>query len=259
MKITRINNIQKMLEKEHSLSINHLCEVFNVSKNTIRRDIAELDKRGLINKVYGGITLKETDSIEPFTQRQSKNSLKKQRVAQMAASLVDDNDVIFIDSGTTTLHMIPYLLDKKNLTIITASVNVINAAISCAASKTFNLIATGGTLYYPSMAFVGPSVLHCLDNYNISKIFLASTGISIENGATNASIAENEIKKKLIPKPGEKHLLIDSSKLDVTSLMTFCPLTDLNSIILDSPAPDKYVQYCKKNHIQLLVAPEEYV
>ena len=147
MKITRINNIQKMLEKEHSLSINHLCEVFQVSKNTIRRDIAELDKRGLINKVYGGITLKETDSIEPFTQRQSKNSLKKQRVAQLAASLVEDNDVIFIDSGTTTLHMIPYLLEKKNLTIITASVNVINAAISCATSKTFNLIATGGTLY----------------------------------------------------------------------------------------------------------------
>ncbi|WP_296829664.1 DeoR/GlpR family DNA-binding transcription regulator [uncultured Megasphaera sp.] len=257
MKIIRINSIKKMLEEEHHLSINHLCDVFNVSKNTIRRDIAELDKQGLINKVYGGITLKETDSIEPFTQRETKNASNKQRAAKMAASLVNDNDIIFIDSGTTTFHMIPYLADKKNLTIITASVNIINAAIAYSNSKTFNLIATGGTLYYPSMSFVGPSVLHCLDNYNTSKIFLASTGISIENGATNASIAENEIKQKLIQKTGEKHLLIDSSKLDVTSLMTYCSLSDLDSIILDRQAPDKYVQYCKKNHVQLLVAPED--
>ncbi len=243
-----------MLKKEKCDSINYLCNTFNVSKNTIRRDINELENQGIIKKVYGGIVLEESHSTspEPFQLRKSKNFQQKQQVARMAASFVEDNDVIFIDSGTTTMHMLPYLLNTKNLTIITASVNVVNAAAIYTGTKEFNLITTGGTLYYPSMAFVGPSVLKCLDNYNISKIFLASTGISLENGATNASISENEIKRKLMTKSGEKFLLIDSSKLDVSSLVTFSPLQNFNYIFLDTLPPEKYIQYCKEQGVHLL-------
>lgn len=259
MKITRINKIQTMLEKEKSLSINDLCDTFQVSKNTIRRDITELEKRGIVKKVYGGITLKEaiTNSPEPFNQRESKHSAEKKKVAQIAASFVNDNDIIYIDSGTTTMHMLPYLFNKKNITIITASINVINSAIAFEDTKKFNLITTGGSLYYPSLAFTGPSVLRCLDNYNISKIFLAATGISIENGATNASISENEIKKKLIEGAGQKFLLIDSSKLDIASLITFCPLESLDYILLDKLPPKKYIQYCHDHNVHLLTGETE--
>ncbi|MCI1248379.1 MAG: DeoR/GlpR family DNA-binding transcription regulator [Megasphaera sp.] len=254
MKITRINKIQTMLEKEHSLSINHLCDVFQVSKNTIRRDIADLEKRGVVKKVYGGITLKEisTSSPEPFNLRESKHFAEKKKVARIAASFVNDDDIIYIDSGTTTMHMLPYLVNKKNITIITASINVINSAIAYEGTKKFDLITTGGSLYYPSLAFIGPSVQKCLNNYNITKMFLASTGISIENGATNASISENEIKKNLMKKMGQKFLLIDSSKLDISSLITFCPLDAFDYILLDTQPPQKYVQYCHEHHVNLL-------
>lgn len=257
MKITRIHKIQEMLKKEKNLSLNDLCDTFNVSKNTIRRDINYLESQGIIKKVYGGIILNEplTDAPEPFLLRTSKHTLQKQHVARVAASFVKDNDVIFIDSGTTTMHMLPYLLQVQNLTIITASVNVINVAALHAESRKFNLIATGGVLYYPSMAFTGPSVLNYLDTYNISKIFLASTGISLENGATNASIAENEIKRKLMTKSGQKFLLIDASKLDVASLVSFTPLSALDYLIIDSLPPQKYVSYCQEHHIKL-ITPE---
>lgn len=254
MKINRINKIQEMLEKEKSISINRLCEVCEVSKNTIRRDINDLEKRGLIKKVYGGIMLKNQKpaSPEPFNLRETKNALQKKEIARLAATFVDDDDVIFIDSGTTTMHMLPYLRDKQNLTIVTASVNVINAAAAYALTKEFNVIATGGSLYYPSMAFVGPSVMRCLDNYNISKMFLASTGISLEKGATNASPLENEIKRCLIGKTGKKYLLADSSKLDVASLMTYCDLKDFDYVIMDKLPPAKYLNYFKENQVQLL-------
>lgn len=254
MKINRINKIQEMLERENSISINRLCEVFAVSKNTIRRDINDLEERGLIKKVYGGIMLKKQKpaSPEPFNLRETKNARQKQKVARLAATFVEDEDVIFIDSGTTTMHMLPYLLDKQNLTIVTASVNVINAAAAYAPDKKFNVIATGGSLYYPSMAFVGPSVMRCLDNYNISKIFLASTGISLENGATNASTLENEIKRCLINKTGQKFLLVDSSKLDVASLMTYCELKDFDYVIMDKLPPAKYLTYFKEKQVRVL-------
>ena len=252
MKINRINNIQDLLEKETSLSINDLCDRFQVSKNTIRRDIAELEKRGIINKVYGGITLKNDTPAapEPFAAREIRNTLQKQAIAKLAATLVHDGDVIYIDSGTTTMHMIPYLAERKHLTIVTASVYVINAA---AAYKDFNVIATGGSLYMPSKAFVGPSVLNCLHGYNLSKIFLASTGLSIESGATNASPLENEIKRCLMQKASQKFLLVDVSKIDKASLMTYCQLSELDAVIMDKQPPQKYAEYFTQHNVKLMI------
>jgi DeoR family myo-inositol catabolism operon transcriptional repressor len=249
MKINRLNKIEEILKESNNISINKLCEIFEVSKNTIRRDIAELENRGSIKKVYGGIMLNQNDSPEPFAARQIKNQAQKKQIAKLASNLVDDGDVIYIDSGTTTMHMIPYLVEKKNLTIITASVHVINAAFSY---NQMNIIATGGSLYRPSNAFVGASVINCLKTYNISKTFLASTGFSIENGATNASPLECEIKRYLTEKNCTKILLVDSSKAGTVSLMTFCPLKDLDYFITDK-APDKeYIDYFQKHNVTLI-------
>ena len=184
MKIDRINRIHELLKSVHNISINDLCDTFQVSKNTIRRDIAELEQQGLIKKVYGGIVLAEpSGSPEPFASRESRNADAKKQIARMAADFVHDGDVIYIDSGTTTMHMIPYLTEKHRLTIVTASVHVINAASNY---SNLNVLATGGSLFTPSKAFVGPQVIQVLRRYNISKVFLASTGISLEHGATNA-------------------------------------------------------------------------
>ena len=250
MKIDRINRIHELLKNVHNISINDLCDTFQVSKNTIRRDIAELEQQGVIKKVYGGIVLAEpAGSPEPFASRESRNTEAKKQIARMAADFVHDGDVIYIDSGTTTMHMIPFLADRKHLTIVTASVYVINAAT---AYPNFNVIATGGQLYLPSKAFVGSSVLKCLQNYNLSKIFLASTGISLENGATNASPLESEIKRCLVQKAGKKFLLVDTSKLDIVSLMTYCQLSDLDTIIMDKLPPAKYTDYFTAHKVQLL-------
>ncbi|MGL5270093.1 MAG: DeoR/GlpR family DNA-binding transcription regulator [Selenomonadaceae bacterium] len=250
MKINRIHKIQEILEDNQSVSINRLCDIFNVSKNTIRRDIAELEKRDLIKKVYGGIMLKPTTTApEPFASREIKNSPQKKQIARLAAELVSDGEVIYIDSGTTTMHMIPYLAEKNNITIVTASLNVINAAT---AYNQFNVISTGGTLYLPSKAFVGTSVLNCLKNYNISKAFLASTGISLEKGVTNAAPLEYEIKQYLVQKCSIKILLADSSKIDKASLMTYCQLKDISCLIIDKEPPANYLAYLKENNIRLL-------
>ena len=251
MKINRIQKIRELLEDTHSISINTLCETFNVSKYTIRRDINELEQTGFLKKVYGGIVLQEHEhqSPEPFSLRKSRNVQAKKKIARIAASLVKDGDIIYIDSGTTTMHMLSFLTKHQHLTIVTASVYVINAA---AALNQFNIIATGGTLYVPSMAFVGPTVLNCLKDYNISKAFMASTGVSIEHGATNASPLESEIKRSLMGKAAQKFLLADTSKLDVASLMSYCELKDLDGVIMEKTPPAHYVEYLENNHVPLL-------
>ena len=119
MKVNRIRKIEELLMDMHSLSIDYLCEYFNVSKNTIRRDIAEMDKNGSIKKVYGGIVLNDTKEPEPENRpghnwvMNTTNLDEKMKIAQLAADLVNDEDVIYIDIGTTTALMLPYIEKKK--------------------------------------------------------------------------------------------------------------------------------------------------
>jgi len=250
MKIDRLKKIEEILTESKSISIDELCSVLQVSKNTVRRDISELEKRGFIQKVYGGIMLNSNESPEPFAMREIKNQLQKKQIAKLASNLVNDGDVIYIDSGTTTMHMVPYLADKVNLTIITASVHVINAALCY---NQLNVIATGGSLYRPSNAFVGASVINCLKNYNISKTFLAATGFSLENGVTNTTPLESEIKHYVTQRSHTKVLLADSSKIGISSLMTFCQLKDLDYLIMEQePQQKEYFNYFIENNVKLI-------
>lgn len=256
MKVERIHQIHELLKERKRISLDELCESFNVSKNTIRRDIAELEESGIIRKVYGGIVLKEAEitSLEPFSAREIRNINEKKKIAATAAALVNDGEVIYIDSGTTTMHLLPHLAEKNFLTIVTASVYVLDLATRY---SSLNVIATGGNLQSPIKAFVGASVVECIANYNFSKIFLASTGISIEHGATNASPLECEVKRKLVQKSCAKYLLVDNSKFDVASLMTYSELTNIDYIVTDKNPSEKYLDYFKQNDIELILATSD--
>ena len=252
LKEERIHQIHELLIERKRISLDELCENFGVSKNTIRRDINELEEQGIIRKVYGGIVLKEAEimSLEPFSAREIRNINEKKKIAAVAAALVNDGEVIYIDSGTTTMHLLPHLAEKNFLTIVTASVYVLEFATRY---SNLNVIATGGNLQPPIKALVGPSVLECIRNYNFSKIFLASTGITIEHGATNASPLECEVKRELVRKSCAKYLLVDNSKFDVASLMTYSDLTEIDNIITDKNPPEKYLDYFKANAINLIL------
>ena len=229
--------------------------MFGVSKNTIRRDIADLEEKGIIEKVYGGIVLAETSegAPEPFAFREARNLAAKELIGRLAAAQVNDGDVIYIDSGTTTVHMIPYLVERRRLTIVTASVHVINMAAS---HNRLNVISTGGTFYAPSMAFVGPQTIECLHRYNVTKAFLASTGLSIEHGATNTSPLECEIKQCVMGKNCPHFLLVDNSKFDQATLMSYTALTDLDGLVTNQLPRENYVRYFAEHNVQLIV-PEQ--
>ena len=255
LKAERIHQIHELLKDRKRISLDELCEIFSVSKNTIRRDISELEEAGAIKKVYGGIVLKEANitPLEPFSTREIRNINEKKKIAAAAAALVNDGEVIYIDSGTTTMHLLPHLAEKQFLTIVTASVYVLDLATRYG---NLTVISTGGNLQAPIKALVGASVVDCIRNYNFSKIFLASTGISIEHGATNASPLECEVKRELVKKSCSKYLLVDNSKFDVASLMTYSDLKAVDYVITDSRPAEKYLEYFAANDIELIL-PED--
>ena len=131
MRTKRIDEIELNIREKKSVSLDTLCEVFNVSKNTVRRDIATLEQSGKIKKVYGGVTIADTPASKtllPFSKRHQSFMKEKRLISQLAASHVCDHDTIFIDSGTTCHNIIDFIAEKE-CTILTNSLQVSLKAI----------------------------------------------------------------------------------------------------------------------------------
>lgn len=230
MRTKRIGNIEKYIYVNKTVTLDQLCEEFKVSKNTIRRDIDELASKGLVKKIYGGVTIPDTQSMKPFEERSISNFGLKQYIAKKAASLINDGEIIFIDSGTTTFPMVEYIQKKNNLTILTNNIEVI---IKCIPHHNINVISLSGILDRKALSFTGATAVDVLQQYNISKAFLAATGISSKNGATNSSPAETAIKRTAIERSVRKYLLVDHTKFEVSSLVTYAQFDKLDAIITD--------------------------
>lgn len=249
MRSNRISDIEDYITQYKTVSLDKLCEVFNVSKNTIRRDINELTEKGSIKKVYGGVSLIEKPTLVPFNERNTKNTNLKYTIGERCANFIEDGDIIFLDSGTTTLTVVDHLKDKQNLTIITNNLEVIIKAMSL---PDLNVIALPGNLIRKTSSFVGVDTVSVLRKYNINKSFMASTGISIECGITNSHPLESEIKKVAMEKGIEIFLLVDSSKFDNSSLVTYSQLKDIDYLVTDKKPPKKYVDFCNNHDITLV-------
>lgn len=255
MKHARIKRLQEYIMEHQLVSLDELCKIFSISKTTIRRDVNELAKKGFIKKVYGGVTVNNNeknrlDNLISFKDRNLKYYNEKVSIGQIAASFVEDKDIIFIDSGTTTIHIIEFLKDKKDVTILT---NNINAIINSIPFPNLNVICLGGSLVRNLNSFEGINNFAMFKEYNINKAFMAATGISIANGATNSSPLENQIKKYIVSKSNKTYVLINSHKFDISSLMTYCKLAEIDCLITDAEPPQKYVDYFNENNISFIM------
>lgn len=249
IKEKRIKEIQEYVMKHESASLDELMTVFDVSKNTIRRDVQELVDRGELKKVYGGVSVIRK-KLESFQDRKVRNQKDKERIAKQAANFVEDGDFIFIDSGTTTIEMFEYLKDK-HLTIFTNNIDLISLAIPF---ENLNVITFGGMLDRKTKSFGYQRNMDILKDYNIKKAFMASTGISLTNGVTNASPMESELKKTVVSRSSEVYLLVDHDKFDKYGLITYCGLDEIDYLVTNLIPSKTYKEYAKENNIQLIVA-----
>ncbi len=249
LKIERIKKIEQYLIEHKTATLDTLCSVFDVSKNTIRRDISELESKGAIKKVYGGVTLDYQEETVPYQQRQITHISEKAKIGLLASKLVDDGDIVFIDSGSTTIHLISHIKDKQNITIITNSLNVI---VESSPYPNLNVISTGGILQRKTNSFAGIATVNFLKSLNIDKSFMATTGLSIEKGVTNTTYLEAEIKKSIVKISEKIIVMADHTKLDKAAFMRYCNLGEVDYFITDNIPSQKYIDFFNRNNIELL-------
>jgi DeoR family myo-inositol catabolism operon transcriptional repressor len=147
--------------------------------------------------------------------------------------------------------MIEHIKGFSNLTVITNSISALNTLFNY---PNINVIAIGGNLIRKTGSFAGIESAAVVKNYNISKCFMAATGVSIVNGLTNSTMPEYELKRSVIQKSNEIFLLADRTKFGISSLLTYCPLEDIDYLISDASPSPEYRDFINKHNINFILA-----
>lgn len=242
----RHEKILKELEMNRAVKVTELAKELDTSESTIRRDIAELDRIGKLKKVFGGAIPSESGMISMPTdvaERDAINIEEKERIAQYAATLIEDGDFVYIDAGTTTYRMIEYL-ENSNATYVTNG--IVNAQMLV--QKGFNVYMIGGMLRPMTEAAIGSSAVEALKKYNFTKCFMGSNGIDLNRGFSTPDIGEAAMKTAAIQKSCISFILADHTKFDRISSVTFASI-DEAYIITDRVDDPRYLTEAKIKEI----------
>lgn len=252
MKAERLNEMEAHIMRRDTVSMEELCARFGVSINTVRRDIAELLRRGAIEKVYGGVSARRVSeqALTAYDVRRLDNAQAKASIGRAAADLVQDGDIIFLDSGTTTLNVVEGLSKKRELTVIT---NNLEAIVRLLPHEGIDVIALPGHVRRKTNSFTGVEAARALGQYNVRLALMASTGAT-PSSVTNSSPAEYEIKQAAIRSAQSAVLLLASAKFGVAGLMTYATFADFSTVVTEKSPGAEFERAIARAGARLLIA-----
>lgn len=227
----RRKQILDLIKTKQKIDIEELTPMFNVSLMTIRRDLNQLEKEGLLIRTHGGAAapygLKEET---PYLQKESANKKEKRAIALRAAELVHDHSAIILDSGTTTFELAKVLKEKEGLTVVTNDILIAAELLH----SSVEVIVTGGELQRGVGAMFGAHTQLLLKELNVAQFFLGAHAIDPEAGVTAPTMEKATIKRLMIEASKETWLIADSSKFGQRSFAHVCNLDQVSGIITDT-------------------------
>ena len=221
--------ILEKIDKESVVYLNDLVQYLNTSESTIRRDLTALDKAGLLRKVHGGamsLNEKVINTVDDIVEnRQNLNISEKTKIAAYAASLIKDDDLVYIDAGTTTELMIDFISNTK-ATFVTNGIVHARKLLK----KNCTTYILGGEIKLSTEAIVGAETVNSLRKYNFTKGFFGTNGVDIKRGFTTPDMREAMVKEEAFYRSKNKFVLCDKSKFGKVSSITFAEIKEAQII-----------------------------
>lgn len=236
----RHDAIMQILQEKGSVSVSELTVRLQASESTIRRDLVALAKLGKLNKVHGGATLTARDLIlreDSIDDKLKKQVREKKEIAAYAAKQIQSGDFVYLDAGTTTLLMVEFL-NQKDVTFVTNGIVHARELVK----KGFRTYVLGGELKSTTEAVVGAAAVQNLQNYNFSKAFIGTNGLTVKQGYTTPDIDEAYVKTAAIEHSFVAYVVTDSSKFGKVSTVSFASLEEA-IIITDHVSDPDYAQH----------------
>ncbi|SFQ13069.1 DeoR/GlpR family DNA-binding transcription regulator [Salibacterium halotolerans] len=239
----RKQEILGLLEMQKKVRVSDLAEQLNVSAETVRRHLDDLEHQNKLKKVYGGAVPVPADNELPHYERESIHIREKRIIGRLAAEQVLDNDIIVIDEGSTPLQMIPFLTDKKNLTIMTCSIPALNRLIEYVrrAEIDARVLFIGGEVSVDHLRISGPVAESMMDDFYVNKAFIATDGVDINHGITSFDLNKALFTRKLIDQAERTYILADQSKIGSRTYVKMSKMDDVYAIISEKGEPDSWV------------------
>lgn len=231
--------IVELLSQQSKVYVNELSELFGVTPATIRNDLSQLETEGMLIRCHGGaIPAGTVDNLEVDVEtRKALRTNEKARIGVAAATFVEDGDVIFIDSGTTTREFVASLETKRDLTIITNDITI--AAEAERSIKGVNVVLLGGMMRVGFHCSQGPETISMASRFSAKKLFMSTDSFSLKRGFTTFAPEQAALKQELIRQSEMRFMLVDSSKIETNSMIRFAELSDYDYFITDRGIPDK--------------------
>lgn len=242
--------IIEQLNQKNSVTVSELTAAFNVSIETIRRDLEALENDGLLKRVYGGaVTVKRMKSYENISKRKSENLLEKQKLAEYAAAAVTSGDLIALDCGTTAVALARCLIGRfDSLTVITNSLSVFNILSQQTAYK---MILTGGTFLPEEEAFCGYLTLDMLKQLHTGKCFITPSAVSLKFGISDFVEELIPIQKQLIEISDKVFVLADSTKIETAAPFQIAPVNPAYFYMTDEHLSEDIQSLYHQRHIHI--------
>ncbi|MNN29210.1 Glucitol operon repressor [compost metagenome] len=234
----RHEKILQMLKDKKRVEVQELSELFEVSEDTIRRDLRIMEQKGKVHRTYGGAILPDkVNSYENFIVRENIQNDVKQSIASLAQSFIQERDTLLLDGSTTVAKIVPLLSGYKNLTVITNSITIAYDILhQC---PNINLHIIGGIVRNDIGNSISIESLKDIEKLYVDKVFLSACSISLKGELTTPIIEDAHVKKAMLNAGREVYILADSSKFGQKSLMEFGKIKPEYTIISDSDLPDE--------------------
>ena len=246
----RIDKIRHKVETEGEVFVTELSELYDVTEETIRRDLEKLKNEGVVTRTFGGAvlnTVNHKDHIH-FFKRKSINIEEKRKIASMAVKAMPEMRTLMADNSTTVMEAMKLLKNKNNITTITFSAQIFQELDGAE----MRVISTGGRYDEDTLSFQGNLAIDSISKYNVDVVFLSCKGLSFEGGLMDSTEGEAFLKSEMAKRANTVVLLADHTKFERTAFVQFLDWDQVTYLVTDERPSDQWVEFCKEKEITLI-------
>jgi len=246
----RHKRILQLLAVNGQVNAQDMADVLGVSRETVRRDLMDLEQTGQVNRVHGGAVLPEPRAEAPFRKRMNKQIRAKRDIARKASHLIQAGQSIFVDAGTTTSIFASELAKLHDIRVLTNSIDI--ATTIQGAGARIDLLLLGGRIASDVPATYGELTLSEIFRFNVDMAFVAPVALHEEKGGFDFDLHEAAIAEAMIRQARQTVVLVDHTKLGATSRVRYCDLAQIDILVTDKGAPESIRQSLHHHGIKII-------
>ncbi|WP_392388589.1 DeoR/GlpR family DNA-binding transcription regulator [Gracilibacillus timonensis] len=246
--IERQNLILSLLKEQEVVKVKDICDLTNASESTVRRDLTELEKRQYIKRVHGGASLIKQKRDEPtFVEKTTRNYHEKEAISEQAVSHIEAGDSIFLDAGSTTLALIPFLA-QKSVVVVTNGIPHVPLLIE----HNIETYVIAGKAKQGTAALTGTKAVESVREYRFDKCFLGINGVHLEQGLTTPDPEEASVKRAALEQAQATYVLADSSKFGEVSFANVASLAQVNLVTTNHVSEEQQTALRKQTNLEVV-------